>query len=470
MKKIAIKSYLCLFFLLLFFFNYVSVSQSVPVTNLKNQLNSAQLSYFARLGAGNSSGDSVIIINTVGTSFSTNNYNLDIGDTVFIGAGTTTVFTVKGLSDTNAISLSGAIGVGHTAGIPVIVPRYSTHYVSFAPQSYDSSEVWQVLIKAAAGGWADGIPDADGFDSAGFLASDVTCPWSGTAGVGTTTYNGNNYILITCSAISTHAFGTGATGVIVIGGTHQLMNPAPAANHIVGQASANADTYTFYLRELNGTTLITTNTGKIALTESVRITATVDPTITFTISNTGIAGTLVTTPNMSICGTNIGAGAVNTTGASVNFGSLNLSAANNLAQFLECTTNAPNGYTIQTFESAPLSMIGSTATAITIPNTNCQGGSCDYTSAGAWTSFTNSGFGYSLQVGSTSTGATLGITTNGQYKAFGVGYSQAQTILSRTDTPTGIDSAYICYRITVSNQQPAGTYQNEVNFIATATF
>lgn len=463
MKKIAIKSYLCLIFLLLFFFNYVSVSQSVPVTSLKNQLSSAQLSYFARLGAGNSSGDSVIIINTVGTSFSTNNYNLDIGDTVFIGAGTTTVFTVKGLSDTNAISLSGAIGVGHTAGIPVIVPRYATHYVSFAPQSYDSSEVWQVLIKAAAGGWADGIPDADGFDSAGFLASDVTCPWSGTAGVGTTTYNGNNYILITCSAISSHAFGTGATGVIVIGGTHQLMNPAPASGHVIGQAggSSGVDTYAFHLRELNGTTLITTNTGRIALTESVRITATVDPTITFSVGNSGV------TTTTARCGTALSAAASNTTGARVEFGSLALSAVNNLAQFIQCTTNAKNGYVVQVFESAPLTMIGS---AITIPDTNCQGGSCDYDSQGDWSAYTNSGFGYSLEVGSTSAGAVLGITPTGQYKAFGVTYAQAQSILERNDTPTGYDSAYICYRITASNTQPAGTYQNEINFIATATF
>ena len=112
-------------------------------------------------------------------------------------------------------------------------------------------------------------------------------------------------------------------------------------------------------------------------------------------------------------------------------------------------------------------MIGATTT---IPDTTCQGGTCSYSSAGNWTSFTNSGFGYSLQVGTTSPGATLGITTPGQYKAFGVGYAQAQSILSRTNTPTGTDSAYICYRITVSNVQPAGTYKNEVNFIATATF
>lgn len=462
MKKNLVKSLFCLVFLVLFFINYVPISQSVPVTNLKNQLSSAQLSYFARLGVGNTTGDSVVVINTGLTAFSANNYNLDIGDTLFIGAGTTSVFTVKGLSDTNAISLSGAIGAGHTAGIPIISPRYATHYVSFAPQSYDSNEVWQVLIKANATTPADGIPDADGFDMAGFLSTDVTCPWSGTEGVGTTTLNGSNYILITCSALSSHTFGDGSTGVIVIGGTNKLMNPAPALNHVVGQANASADTYTFYLRELNGTTLITTNTGKIALTESVILTATVDPTITFSVGNSG-----VTSVGTTICGSPLGAGAPTTTGASVNFGSLNLSAFNNLAQFIQCTTNSANGYVIQAFESHQLLMIGG---SVTIPDTTCPANSCNPTTAAAWTTNTTSGFGYSLEVGTTSTGAVLGITTSGQYKPFGVGYANAQPIMSRTNTPAGTDSAYIGYRITVSTIQPAGTYQNEINFIATATF
>jgi len=240
------------------------------------------------------------------------------------------------------------------------------------------------------------------------------------------------------------------------------MNPAPATNHVIGQANASADTYTFYLRELNDTTLITTNTGKIALTESVRITATVDPTITFSVGNSGVADAGTT-----LCGTGLGSGAPNTTGGAVHFGSLNLGSFNNLAQFVQCTTNAANGYVIQVFESGQLTMIGS---ATTIPDTTCPANSCTTTSATAWTTNSDSGFGYSLEVGSTSTGAVLGITTSDNYKPFGVGYANAQPIMSRTNTPNDTDSTYICYRITVSNFQPAGTYQNEINFIATATF
>lgn len=242
------------------------------------------------------------------------------------------------------------------------------------------------------------------------------------------------------------------------------MNPAPAANHTIGQANASADTYTFILRHLDssGATVDEdTTSGKIAVTESVRVTATVDPTITFSVGNSGV------TTSTARCGTALGAGAANTTGASVEFGSLNLSAFNNLAQFLQCTTNATNGYVIQTFESGRLTMIGSNTT---IPDTTCPSNSCTTSSAALWTTSSTSGFGYALEVGTTSAGAVLGITTTSAYKPFGVGYANAQPVLSRTNTPSGTDSAYICYRITVSNTQPAGTYQNEINFIATATF
>lgn len=472
MNRSILKSLLCLaFFSPLFFYLTANpqTSLSAPATEFKDQLSSAQLSYFAKLGTGNTAGSSVLYVTTTGTTLSLNNYNLDIGDTVSVqnSVSGTNTYIINGLVGTNGISLSTAVGSSNvTAGLSVIVPRYAVHTVSFKPQSSITEGKWQVLIKANGTAQSDNTPDTAGFDAGNLLVGAVTCPWSATASIGTTAVvNGNSYHVITCSLPVGGTNPIGVSGNIVIGNaSNMLMNPAPAPNHTVGQANATADTYTIILRHLDSSSNVIdedTTSGKIAVTESVRVTATVDPTITFSIGNSG-----VTTPGTNLCGTAIGSGAPDTTGASVNFGSLNLTAANNLAQFLQCTTNAPNGYTIQTFESAPLSMIGS---ATTIPNTTCNG-SCTYTTATTWTTFTNSGFGYALQVGTTSTGATLGITSAGNYKAFGVGYAQAQTILSRTNTPTGTDSAYICYRITVSNQQPAGTYQNEVNFIATATF
>ena len=472
MNKNIFKTILCLVFLspLFFYLSHPQLTFSQPSTELKDQLSSAQLSYFARLSTGNTAGNSVIYINTVGTSLSTNNYNLDIGDTLYIqnSVSGTNTYIVKGLGDTNAIAIDTGIGVSNvTAGLSVISPRYATHTVSFKPQTSVIAGKWQVLIKANGTLQADNSPDAAGFDQGTLLNTAVTCPWGATAGdVGTTAVvSGNSYHIITCTLAAGTSNPIGVSGSIVIGNaTNMLMNPAPATNHVVGQANASADTYTFILRHLESSGAVIdedTTTGKIAVTESVRVTATVDPTLTFSVGNSGV------TTSTARCGTALGSGAANTTGASVDFGSLNLSAFNNLAQFLQCTTNATNGYVIQTFESGRLTMVGGSTT---IPDTTCPSNSCSTSTAALWTTNTASGFGYALEVGTTSTGAVLGITTASAYKPFGVGYANAQTVLSRTNTPTGTDSAYICYRITVSNIQPAGTYQNEINFIATATF
>lgn len=460
MNRSLFKIILCLVFFspVLFYLINPKTSFSTPSTNFKDQLSSAQLSYADTLTASNAAGNSIAYVTT-------NNYNLDIGDTLTIGTGT---YIVTGLVDTDGISLNTPLLSGDADnGNVVLSTRKAIHTISFEPQSSVTEGKWQVLIKSAATSEADGIADSTGFDLNSLVSGDITCPWGATASVGTTAViSSSSYHVITCALETgiTNPVGTGETGTIIIGSTNLLINPAPASGHTVGQADSSADTYSVILRHLESDNTVInedTTTGKIAITESVRITATVDPTITFSIGNSG-----VTSIGTTLCGTAIGNGASDTTGTTVNFGSLSLGQANNLAQFIQCTTNAANGYVIQTFESAPLTMIG---VSTTIPDTTCNG-SCSYTSDTAWTTLTNSGFGYALEVGSTSAGAVLGITTAENYKAFGIGYAQAQAILSRTDTPADTDSAYICYRTTVSTQQPAGTYQNEINFIATATF
>jgi len=471
-QRSVLKVALCLVFFspLFFYLKNPKISHSISSTELKDQLSSAQLSYFARLGAGNTAGNSIIYVNTTGTTLSVNNYNLDIGDTLSIqnSVSGTNTYVVKGLVNGDAIALDTGIGVSNVAsGLSVISPRYATHTISFKPQTSIGGTKWQVLIKANGTLQADNSPDTAGFDQGTLLNAAVTCPWGATAGdVGTTTViSGNSYHTITCTLAAGTSNPINTSGSIVIGNaTNMLMNPAPAANHTVGQANATADTYTFILRHLEASGAVIdedTTTGKIAVTESVRVTATVDPTLTFSVGNSGV------TTSTARCGTALGSGAASTTGASVEFGSLNLSAFNNLAQFLQCTTNSATGYVIQTFESGKLTMIGGSTT---IPDTTCPSNSCTTSSAALWTTSSTSGFGYSLEVGSTSSGAVLGITTATAYKPFGIGYANAQSVMSRTTTPTGTDSAYICYRITVGNNQPAGTYQNEINFIATATF
>ena len=489
MKKIFFRSLVLIVLVLPSFLTFLAHQnqiQSVPVKNLKDQLSSAQLSFFGRLSSYTGS----LIRIDVGTSLPSEvTANLAAGDTLAVAnsTGFPSIYTVKDVGDTATIEINPSVGTT-TPNAYVVATRSAIHTVTFTPQSAISGEIWQFLVKASnrAGETpSDGMPDQGGFDLGGdqgavttglgtkLKAADVTCPNGGVASVGTTVnitsgidvgYTGSYHVVQCATAVGTSNSGTAISMVIgrVLTAGSQLINPSPSFYHVLGQASGSADTYVYAIRQLDkDSNLIDTTFGKIAVTESVRVTAIVDPTITLTIgtSNSTVVGT-------NRCGSPLGNGAPLSTPTAVSFGPLVLGTYNNLAQSLHCITNSQNGYVIQAFENRPMTMLGSTTT---IPDTKCDG-ACSAVAATAWTTYSSSGFGYSLEVGTTSAGATLGITTTGQYKSFGVGNGNAQTIMSRTNNPSATDSVYICYRATASTFQPAGTYENSISFIATATF
>ena len=464
-------------------FLFIPSSKAAPINNLRNQLSSAQLSYFGRLDSSTVAGNSIITVKTgAGDAPSNNNNNLFIGDTLAIANATTgsSQYIVSDVSGTKSISLKSVIdNLNVFDGAYVVATRSAVHQISFSPPSNETEGKWQVLLKATdldGESPSDGMPDQGGFDSLGLLASDITCPWGATASVGTSEVITTGlsvgttglYHVITCALPTggTNPFGTGETGTIIIGDTNRLINPAPALNHTVGQANASADTYAFLMRHTKSDDTIIdgeTALGKIALTESVLITAIIDPTITFYLDAIG-----TNVPGFTRCGTTLSNGADNTTATSVNFGSISLGQFNTLAQRFTCSTNALSGYVVQIFETTPLTNINVSSSSY-IPDTTCDT-SCDIDTPGQWdTNVSASQFGYSLEAINSSP-VTFSHNNTFNSKPFGIGYNNARSIMSYNSVPANEDRAYICYRITASNFQEAGTYQNQINFIATATF
>jgi hypothetical protein len=465
--------------------------------DIKDQMSNPELSYFARMAVGTSVGNSIFKVQSSGNpSLSTS--NLFIGTTLAIGNtnGGSNLFTVSGIASTADIQINSTLSSDNAfPGAYVIATNSAIHTVSFSPASSVLGGVWQVLIKATSLSGEtpnDGIPDQGGFDigsttpsspgPAGLgmrlTAADITCPWSAVASVGTTMVlssadvginSAGTYHVINCAlpADSGNPVGTGSTGTIIIGRSltsgAQIINPAPAISHTEGRADATADTYTFVLRHTDNTgTLLDISIGKIAVFEGVRISAPVDPTLTFFLDAPAEVGF-----GQTRCGSLLSGGAVYTTATTINFASLKLLEFNNLAQRFSCTTNARDGYTVQVFETTPLT---STSTGATIPDTNCDDGTaCSITTENTWTSdqgSSRSEFGYSLEaIGS---GQDMAFTSG--YKPFGIGYDNAQTIMSRASTPDKVDQAYICYRATASSFQEAGNYENGIIFLATARF
>jgi hypothetical protein len=470
MKKLA----LILLVLFGLWFYISENSRALSSTNVKDVLSNSQFSYYAEVGVGNSTNSTIISINT-GSGFpSKTTNNLFVGDTVSIGiGGSQNIYFIRGIGNTASFAINTGIAeISAVAGGSIIATRSAIHTISFEPQINSTGGYWQFLIKAAAGGGeksSDNIPDQQGFDLGNLTVDAVTCPWGAIASIGTTTSVDlgspavtSYYHVISCAlgAGGTNPVGTGETGTIIVGlGNTMMINPSPS-NSASQEGTANI--FSYLLRQLNSSSqMIDQVQGKIALVEAVRVTATIDPSITFIIDNIGATDVGSTTCGV---GTTLSPGAAFTTGNQVVFGSLALSSFNQLSQRLSCVTNAPGGYVVTVHEGGTMNNV---STGTTIPDTSCDGAGCTTTNETPWTtvSSSQSEFGYTM----TNVGTSLPLI-EGYFKPFGIGIDNAQKIMQRITLPGGIESAYVCYRVTVTTSQEAGDYEGKIIYTATATF
>ena len=247
----------------------------------------------------------------------------------------------------------------------------------------------------------------------------------------------------------------------------ELINPAPSLSHTEGLANnVGPDIYTFLVRHLDsGSSLVASDTmqGKIAVVESVRVTATVDPSITFQI---GISGLGTGTSACNVLGS---AQQANVTADAVPFGSLSLTAFNDLAQWLSCATNSNNGYAVTVYESNQMHNIND---GVTIPDTTCDSGTCGVGTSGAWyTDNTHSKWGFGMQkISANYTPINITVGTTYYAQAFGVGPAAATVVMRNVTTPLANETAWMCYRLTASSSQEAGNYEDKLIYTATATF
>jgi hypothetical protein len=448
-------------------------------------------------------GDSTIYISvTAGTAPSTTTNNLFIGDTIAIGTntGTTNVLTsylIRDIGSTasiNIVAVGSSLGIGTSNafyGAAIVATRTAQHVIYFTPQSNITGGFWQFLIKASSRTgeiYNDGIPDQEGFDigattpSSGangigtrLKTTDVLCPFAGGANatsVGTTavmTTGGATayYNVITCQLGTgqTNQVGVGYSMAIGLGSTNsELINPSASDN---SHAEGKADVYTFYIRHLDagGTTVVTADTmqGKIAVVEAVRVTATIESAITFSVGITNVGS------GSTVCGLSLGSNAANTTSDTVAFGSIILSTFNDLAHQLSCSTNSDNGYAVTVYESSPMYNI---ADGVTIPDTTCDLNTCGVGITGAWAvDSSHSKWGFGMQKGSAFfTPINNSVGTTYYAEAFGVGSANATVVMGNISSTIGAETAYMCYRLTASNLQESGNYEDKLVYTATVTF
>jgi len=328
---------------------------------------------------------------------------------------------------------------------------------------------------------SDSKPDRDGFDLYGVADNDVTCPSDG--GVGSpydfesaegeaTDAGGGGWHTFQCRYSGS---GSGSTALTLTIGDYQnqtLLNPAPKSGHSQG----TADPYTIRIQNLAGISgdyaVIDTVDVRVVVIEAVRVTATVEETLSFTIAGRSSGDTH--------CGQ---AADVTTQLYSVPFGSLTLTNTfYDTAQKLTVGTNAADGYNVTVFEDDELGLNG--ADSPYIPDTACDVSGCDHTTSQEWNVATGyDGFGYSLENVS-GEGTDARFTYSESARTFSAKHfsnrtedatppyqdEEANADVMYNTGPVDTNSIYVCYRITVTGIQTAGDYYNTITYIATPQF
>ncbi len=274
---------------------------------------------------------------------------------------------------------------------------------------------------------------------------------------------------------------------ITIGdGTKKLVNPAPTDAH---GTQGVAETYSINIKTRDGgDATLDSSDVLVAPVEGVFVSATIDESLSFTVA-------AVTADSGSYCGITRTSNTPDSTAYSIPWGTLSTTytaATHNAHQQLTVGTNAANGYEVYIEESDQMGRNGNTCTGTApsagdytfsagtcIRDTVCDGTGCTQTTLRDWGSDPSSypGLGYSLE-DATGTDAYFeyddsAATFNAKQLADIQGSEDPTTagaeIMSSTSTVSA-NSAYVCFRIDVPANQPAGFYYNTVKYTATPVF
>lgn len=128
------------------------------------------------------------------------------------------------------------------------------------------------------------------------------------------------------------------------------------------------------------------------------------------------------------------------------------------------TVSAPGqGYSVTAYESTRLA----NENGDKIPDTTCDSGPCTETSASAWTSFSNYGFGYNL----TGNDIATDFVNANYFRPFpdvSLGENPA-TIMTTTQAGKN-RTATVNYKAAISSVQAAGNYSTQITYIATPSY
>lgn len=385
------------------------------------------------------------------------------------------------------VSFTSAVTAAHDKGHALIVPITALHTIQFTtinavPQNGEIKIFFPSLTSGDANtpaspsattfqlnNLSDTNVKINGLSGAATFSGTYTNPSSGTSPsitlrlTGTTNIAANTIttILLGCSANS------GATCT-----THvpTIINPTKTA--APGVADQSTSGWTVQINTIDTSQNVTLDTGraKIGTVESVFVQATVDPSLTFTI--TGLGGSTNLNTQNSSCGsesTSIGA-----TSQIVDLGTLSSSSTSLAAQEISVTTNAQFGYVITATSSGRFI---NPANGFYLTDANGGNGlTANDTPVPAVFSAGTPAFGISpcgarvhARWASSST-FTAGTAKASNPWNTGTGYYFAN--IASYSGPIGVstDKTVLRYAASIASTTPAGVYSTTFTYVVTPTF
>lgn len=453
--------------------------ESANLVTVKDTLQTSRLSVHARVDATGTptGGSNVKIYTSTGLDSASSQANtistapLKAGDSLIIGTGT---YTVVGIIDVDEFTVTPVLlAADRDDTDPIYFKSKPRHVITFNTATAVPNGFFQVLLPADATTPNNGLPDDQGYDfnTAVDVAepTDVGATYDFVVGVATASGATGCTAPANYHCFEVHYSGLGAVNqaiTLTIGNTNGTNTPiAPATG--TAHTEGSADTYPILVKNFaaeanpNSATPIDATTVRVAHIESVRVTATVLPTISFTIAGVSTA--------TSTCGAtpDIDTAAATNAPLAVPFGEMALNTFKDASHKLTVSTNAAGGYVVTAAENNQLSLNGLGVTEIL--DTDCDAEDCTTSSATEWNTPGDNGFGYSIQ-NNDAASVPFQYNTAGSFNArpFPI-LGAEQTIFSST-TVANAEDIYICYRLGVGATQAAGDYENQITYTATGTF
>lgn len=410
--------------LVVFFFPFAQKSFAAgSLTVVKDTLSNSRPSVATTLGAQATAGDTTITLATT--------RGILQGDSLTLVQGTPETATVAAVLSNTQVSLTTALANTHTNGSAVYNKQTSIHTITFTTRSTVASGSFDVIFSGATTN--AGVPTSQ-FDFNSTTTTDVSVTGF-TAGTKTLTAGSGTWNIAFSSSISSSTAIT-----ITIGSTNKMLNPTKSA------ADGTADTWTVQVVQKDGSSnTVDTTSVKVATIESVTVTATIAPTLTFTIA--GVAG------STSVAGQTTSAASTATT---VPFGTITAGTPAYVAQILSVSTNADTGYTVTGYQDGALRKSnGTTITSFSTTPAEQNG---------------NNGFGFSLASASGTTASFLYNDSSNTLRASGFGTSTSPSTIMSNTAAANSDSIRVLYIVRVGSTQATGDYRNVVTYIATASY